>query len=151
MSPAKDLRPLQYQLSGPRSPQHTTPGPATAVGAWDSATAVGAPDTATPEQDDWTTKLQAISQGTSGLYPGPGEPSQKRRRYESEEDAPLPEADATLPGIAAGAPAAASHSTTCMDVLREEIRRAVQTHLGGSNVTLDCTGQGHSLRLEFSC
>ncbi|PMB63416.1 hypothetical protein BM221_010779 [Beauveria bassiana] len=77
-SPDKTPRPLEYQLSDHRSRQHTSPGPATAAGTWDSASTIApiAPpetaDEAAPGQDDWT-KIQTMSQGASELYPRPGE------------------------------------------------------------------------------
>lgn len=135
---------LQYQLSDPRRRQHTSPSPDTATGAWDFATAVAPPETATLEQDYWTTKLQAISQGTQGtseLYPGSDERPPKRPRCEFEADTPLPEA----------APRTAP-PTTCMDVFRADIDRAIQAHLGNpSFFELNCKGEGYHLRYRFPC
>ncbi|KAM3565381.1 hypothetical protein ARSEF4850_001417 [Beauveria asiatica] len=144
-SPDKTPRPLEYQLSDHRSRQHTSPGPATAAGTWDSASTIApiAPpetaDEAAPGQDDWT-KIQAMSQGASELYPGSGEGPPKRRRYEFEADTPLSRA----------APRAASHPATCMDVFRADIERAIQTHLGKpKSIELNCTGEGYRFQYKF--
>ncbi|KAM3501936.1 hypothetical protein MY11210_009226 [Beauveria gryllotalpidicola] len=143
-SPNKSPRPLEYhQLSDHRSRrQHTGPGPATtAAGTWDSASTIApiAPpetaDEAAPGQDDWI-KIEAMSQRASELlYPGPSQGPSKRHRYEFEADTPLSRAAAPR--------ATTSHPATCMDVLRADIERAIQTHLGNlKSIELNCTGEG---------